>query len=129
MDPQIFSKGYENAAGVNLFYHSTALNRVEETRGEIKRMNFDAESMLKELTGLESTKFPEMSIQTMLELVTITEYTHLKEKTRKLSGDQLYMLTYEMGLFEEDELSVLENEYKNYLGLDKIEKHLRMALS
>jgi len=92
-------------------------------------MNFDPESILKELTGMESNKYPEMAIQTLLELATVTEYTHLKDKSREISGDQTYMLTYEMGMFEEDELSILENEYKNYLGFDRLEKSLKIKLS
>lgn len=91
-------------------------------------MNFDAESILREITGMELNKYPEMAIQSLLELATITEYTHLKENTRDFSSEQLYMLTYEMGLFEEDELLMLENEYKSYLGLDKLEKHFAASL-
>lgn len=101
----------------------------KQTRGEIKRMNFDPETILKELTGLESKEYPEMVVQSLLELATITEYTHFKEHLREDSSDQTYMLTYEMGLFEEDELSMLENEYKNYLGFDRLEKQLKLKLS
>jgi hypothetical protein len=92
-------------------------------------MNFDPETILQELTGMELKKYPEMVIQSLLELATITEYTHLKENLRNVPGDQAYMLTYEMGLFEEDELSMLENEYKNYLGFDRFEKQLKLKLS
>jgi len=92
-------------------------------------MNFDPESILKELTGMEFKEYPEMTIQSLLELATITEYTQMKEKSLKDSGDQTYMLTYEMGMFEEDEVSLLENEYKNYLGFDKYEKRLNIQLS
>jgi len=92
-------------------------------------MNFDPESILKELTGMESNKFPEMAVQSMLELATVTEYTHLKDKPRETTGDPNYMLTYEMGLFEEDELSVLEKEYKSYLGFEKLGQQIRSQLS
>jgi hypothetical protein len=92
-------------------------------------MNFDPQTILQELTGMELNKYPEMAIQSLLELATITEYTHLKENTREVSDDQTYMLTYEMGLFEEDELSMLEDEYKNYLGFDRFEKQLKLKLS
>jgi len=92
-------------------------------------MNFDPESILQELTGMALNEYPEMAIQSLLELATITEYTHLKDKTIDITREPTYMLTYEMGLFEEDELSMLEKEYKNYLGLDKYEKRLKIQLS
>jgi hypothetical protein len=91
-------------------------------------MNFDPETILQELTGMESNKYPEMAIQSILELATITEYTHLKEDSREVTGEQTYILTYEMGLFEEDELSILEKEYKKYLGFDRLEKQLMSQL-
>jgi hypothetical protein len=92
-------------------------------------MNFDPESILQELTGKALKEYPEMAIQSLLELVTITEYTQFKEKSIDMTREPTYMLTYEMGLFEEDELSILEKEYKNYLGFDKYEKRLKIQLS
>ncbi|ETR69739.1 MAG: hypothetical protein OMM_09340 [Candidatus Magnetoglobus multicellularis str. Araruama] len=89
-------------------------------------MNFDPESILEELTGEEAETYPEMAVQGLLELGTVTEYIHKKEKTREKDIiDNIYTLSYEMGMFAEDELSLLEKEYRDYLGFSNIETHLR----
>jgi len=89
-------------------------------------MSLDPEYILNELSKLETGKFPELAVQTLLELATITEYTHLKEGTRDKSHENPCTVKYEMGMFTEDELNILESEYKSYLGFDAFDQPTRV---
>ncbi|MBF0450356.1 MAG: hypothetical protein HQK75_06620 [Candidatus Magnetomorum sp.] len=74
-------------------------------------------------------KYPEMAIQTFLEMMTVSEYTQQSAKAKMTDSIQRNnFVHYEMTMFEEDELNILEKEYKNYLGFDIEQRGQKMNI-
>jgi len=80
----------------------------------------ELEEIIKQVSKNEIEKFPEMAVQTLLEIKTYSDYAVKREQLRIPDDRQFSCVQYEMSMFEEDELSILENEYKSYIGLNSI---------
>jgi hypothetical protein len=92
-------------------------------------MNTDPEFFLNQMVNENNDRFPEMVIQTYLEMATVAEYGQHRLEMKinnHLKIDNF--VQYDMRMFEEEELNLLENEYINYLGFDikKLLKEMSM---
>ncbi|KPA09614.1 hypothetical protein MHK_010200 [Candidatus Magnetomorum sp. HK-1] len=84
----------------------------------------DAENILQQISENKSEQYPEMAIQSLLEVKTFLEYSQKREKKRLSDAMNINCVQYEMGMFEEDELNMLENEYRSYIGFNSFLKEM-----
>jgi len=83
-------------------------------------MNTDPDCFLNQMMEENgNNNFPEMTIPTYLEMATVAEYGQYRLKMKIEKHLQIdNFVQYDMRMFEEEELNLLENEYKNYLGFN-----------
>ena len=86
----------------------------------------DPEYILNQISENITDIYPEMTIQSLLEIQTFSDFTKKREKIRVSDDRNLSCVQYEMSMFEEDELNLLENEYKSYICFNSIVKKMNL---